>query len=268
MFRILFISSIAFIGLYSDVANAEQRRAKSDTCHGILAEVGEPALQGDHSDTYTKLCRAGYVLLHDNSKRVPLWVVEEVVPDNLEKNFDRKELGDPFAADSDLAEEDRAKLADYKSSGYDRGHMAPAGDMTWNEDALRESFLLSNMAPQIGPRMNRGIWARLEDRVRTWAESRKRLIVMTGPVFISDDPETIRGRVAIPDAFYKIVYEPRRHRAIAFEMPNEEITEKDLSAFIVSIDDIEDVTGLDFLTALSKRSQRAIESEIAPLWAR
>ncbi len=89
-----------------------------------------------------------------------------------------------FRVDHDLSQGSRSKLKDYKGSGFDRGHLAPAGAMKWDDRAMSESFLLSNMAPQVGSSFNRHIWKSLEGKVRKWTKKKGELYVVTGPVYV------------------------------------------------------------------------------------
>ena len=176
--------------------------------------------------------------------------------------------------------EHRAEKSDYKGSGFDQGHQAPAADFKSSQQMTDESFLLSNMAPQVGLSFNRGIWAHLEEQVRKWLDTRSRLIVITGPVYDAPDifepevraiPKLKAGqegaeRVTVPAAFYKIVFDPENGRAIAFLMPNKKLSKRKPSEFRTSIADIEERTGIDFFTTLSKRRQRVLESSVAPMW--
>jgi endonuclease G len=182
-----------------------------------------------------------------------------------------------FHEDEDLPEEARSTLKDYKGSNFDRGHMAPAGDMTWDQEAMDQSFLLSNMAPQVGTGLNRGIWKYLEEYVRDLVEEDGELVVITGPVIGDSTAAISNGKkikrkpdedlgVTVPESFYKIVYDPRRKRAIAFLLPNKNIPGHDFSKYIVTIGEIEDDTGLEFLPKLSKRDRTRIEKTKSPLW--
>mgnify|MGYP002228685760 FL=1 len=93
---------------------------------------------------------------------------------------------------------------DYTRSGYDRGHMAPAGDMKWSAKAMRESFYLSNICPQ-KPGLNRGIWKDLEEQARLWAKENGSLLIVTGPVITDDLKRLGKNRVGIPKTFYKVI---------------------------------------------------------------
>jgi len=238
----------------------------------MLAATGAPEYVGDDTAEHVLLCRSGYVLSHNNENRIPDWVLERLTPDRFTGPGDRNEAGNPFKADTDLPAGKRSELSDYKSSGFDRGHMAPAGDMKFSEQAMNESFYLSNMAPQIGVGLNRGIWANLEKLTRDWTCEKSELIVITGPI-ITDNPKHIgNSAVVVPSAFYKIAYDPARKRAIAFILPNRKVDLKGqspwqaLKAFIVPISEIEDGTGLNFLATLTDREQRKIERQKAAMW--
>jgi len=151
---------------------------------------------------------------------------------------------------------------DYSHSGYTRGHMAPAGDMAFNAEAMQESFFMSNMSPQL-KECNSGIWKELEENVRDWAFDDKELIVVSGPLFSSPNPKKIgKNKVAVPDAFYKILLDVTKPetKGIAFRIPNEKST-KHLKEYAVSIDAIEQETNLDFFKdLLSEEEQAVLES--------
>jgi len=155
-----------------------------------------------------------------------------------------------------------ATNADYKSSGYDRGHLAPAGDMSFSATAMKESFYYSNMSPQV-PAFNRGIWKLLESQVRTWGQVSGPLLVITGPVLTDSLPFIGVNEVAVPDWYYKIVVNPSSvpPQAIGFLLRNE-ASEKNLYEFAVTVDAIEAVTGIDFLPGLPEADQQKIESQV------
>jgi endonuclease G len=174
---------------------------------------------------------------------------------------------DDFVPDPDLAPGKRAEVSDYKDSNYDRGHMAPGADMRWDMEAMRQSFYLSNISPQVGPGMNRGIWKQLEEKVRTWAAQRGELYVYTGPIYAPDEPLILIGpnQVAAPTHFYKVIFDPVRVEAIAFIMPNSELRTEDMPHYIVTVGEVEKVTGLNFLGNITTviraivKGQKALE---------
>ena len=144
--------------------------------------------------------------------------------------------------------------------------MAPAGDLKSDQAAMDESFYLSNVAPQVGVGFNRGIWRKLEEKVRVWARARGELYVITGPVFYDYTPVIGEGRVAVPDAFYKIIYDPGTFEALAFLLPNQVLPKARLIEFQTTIDALEGQTGLDYFPGLPPAIGAALESTSPPLW--
>ncbi|MEE8388100.1 MAG: DNA/RNA non-specific endonuclease [Acidiferrobacterales bacterium] len=214
----------------------------------------------------TLLCRSGYALSYNSRRKVADWVAYHISRQKLSASKVRR--SNDFRADADLPRDKRAQLSDYRGSGYDRGHMAPAAVMKWSHQAMSESFLLSNIAPQVGPGFNRGIWRVLEQRVRQWANHRGELYVITGPAYIGENPKTLgKNGVAIPSHFYKVVFDPVRIESIAFLLPNKRLSSRDLPLYITSIDNIEQTTGLDFLQKLSDPVEKIVESTVQnQLW--
>lgn len=265
----LWVASALFeLGLAAPVPGPE--------CSHIFGETGVPELDGDTADAtagsagHTFICREGYGLFHNNTTKIPDWVAEDVTVDEITGNAER---ADNFEEDPLVPPPTGASLKDYKSSGFDRGHQAPAADFKSDQTLMDESFFLSNMAPQVGQCFNRGIWAKLEDDVREWARSRKRLIVFTGPIYpdpiqtIGDKvPAKVGVQVGVPEAFYKIVYHPKSGHAVAFLMPNERLCSREPSEFVVSIDEIEELTGIDFFNALTHRKQNSLEKDRGNVW--
>ncbi len=217
------------------------------------------------SDRGALLCRSGYALAHDDEKKAPAWVAQRMTPERL---VNRVKRTDRFTPDPDLPKGKRAELEDYRGSGYDRGHMAPAADMRWSPQAMAESFYLSNMAPQVGPGMNRGIWSEIESTIRQWVARRGELFIYTGPIFESGSLAKIGpNRVAVPTHFYKIVFDPVRVETIAFVVPNAPHPDRKIEEFITSVRDIETRTGLNFLNRISPTVQALIEEAVAAgLW--
>ena len=170
-----------------------------------------------------------------------------------------------FRQDRSLKGKD-AKLSDYKYSGYDRGHLVPAGDMRFNEIAMSESFYMVNITPQEAY-FNRGGFKELESKFRSWVFEFDTIIIISGWVttdirhyikgdVYSDEPED--SFIPIPNYFYKVFIDPNNKRSIAFLLPNEKIT-KGILDYVVSIDYLESVTGLDFFYKLPKDIERSFE---------
>ncbi len=154
-----------------------------------------------------------------------------------------------------------AKSSDYTKTGYDRGHLCPAGDMGFNLKAMQESFLMSNISPQ-KPDFNRGIWKELETQVRQWAKKERKIIVVTGPVF-KDSKGTIgKEEVLVPGYFFKIIYDAASEpKIIAFLLPNEK-SDRPIIDFVVATDEVEKLTGLDFFSQLPDSMETKIEAKV------
>jgi endonuclease G len=272
MTKLVSYLSFIIITLCSLAARADEAK----DCSPMLAPVGAPSYKGTEPE-HEVLCRTGYVLSHNNQRLTPDWVVELLTPERFSGNANRKSLGNPFKADPNLDADERATPADYVKSGYDQGHMAPAADMKFSEDAMRESFYLSNMVPQVGPGMNRGIWADLEALVRDWTCSKGQIVALTGPIYDDAKPKMIpvgNPRVAVPTAIYKIAYAPSEGKAVAFILPNKTVAnhssraEEILADYVVSVRDVEARTGLNFFTALPPRKQNIVEMSKTAPWKR
>jgi endonuclease G, mitochondrial len=151
----------------------------------------------------------------------------------------------------------------YDGFGYDRGHLAPSADFRWSAKALSESYFYSNMSPQL-PEFNRELWSDLEAKVRGYVfrNPQSRLYVVTGPI-LDANPEVITRspkKVAIPKAFFKVVADLDRGKAIGFIVPHQ-TSETPLHAFSMNIDEVERQTGLDFFASLPDDQESALESQ-------
>ena len=155
-----------------------------------------------------------------------------------------------------------ASLADYKGSGYDRGHLAPAGDMKSTYTAMSESFYMSNMSPQ-KPGFNRGIWKKLEGNVRNWASDNGEIYVVTGPILSGSYPSIGSNQVSIPNYYYKVIldYKEPEIKGIGFVLPHQK-SSSSIQSFAVTIDEVERKTGIDFFHTLPDDVEEQIESDV------
>ncbi|MDP3644022.1 MAG: DNA/RNA non-specific endonuclease [Bacteroidota bacterium] len=154
-----------------------------------------------------------------------------------------------------------AKSSDYTKSGYDRGHLCPAADMGFNPIAMQESFLMSNVSPQT-PDFNRGIWKELETTVRNWAKKERKIVVVTGPVFKDDKGSIGQEEVLVPGYFFKVIYDTTDDpKLIAFVFPNAK-SDRPLTDFAVSINEVEKLTGYDFFSLLPDDLESKLESKV------
>ena len=168
-----------------------------------------------------------------------------------------------FRSDGILDYDYSARLSDYRGSGYDRGHLVPAADMNFDSIALSETFLMSNISPQ-SPSFNRGINKALESLVRCWREKYDSLIIITGCLFKDTahfQKTTIGSGIPIPEFYYKIIVDIERSSSIAFVMPNTK-GEYNLESYVYSIDEVEKLTGINFLYKLPLKYQNLIEKEV------
>jgi endonuclease G len=151
---------------------------------------------------------------------------------------------------------------DYSGSGYDRGHLCPAGDMKLNLTSMSETFYMSNMSPQ-DPSFNRGIWETLESRVRTWALEKNGVYVVTGPILKNICGSIKNGTISVPCSYYKIVFKDNGTEKIAIALIlNNQGSSSSLKSFVTSIDNIEALTGIDFFSSLSDDIENKLESTI------
>ena len=195
-----------------------------------------------------------YTLSYSEEHEQAEWVYYELNPAMVGGTATRS---DKFREDPSVTT-GSAALADYKSSGYDRGHLCPAASMSISQTAMDESFYLSNMSPQV-PSFNRGGWKKLEEQVREWAKSEKQLFVISGPVLKAGLPTIGANEVSIPEQYYKVIYAPLANRMIAFLMPNATIS-RPIPSYAVPVDSIEALTGIDFFSALSDSLENRMES--------
>ncbi|MBM3924356.1 MAG: DNA/RNA non-specific endonuclease, partial [Sphingomonadales bacterium] len=142
---------------------------------------------------------------------------------------------------------------DYSGSGFDKGHLVPAADMAWSVQSMMESFSYANVSPQ-RPGFNRGIWKRLESQVRDWAatltvDDTVGLLVWSGPVLSENSTLSTVGRLRVSEAFYKVVYHPAEERVATLLLPHSS-SKASLVGYLVSVDSLEKVTGMDFLRGL------------------
>ncbi|MDX1904912.1 MAG: DNA/RNA non-specific endonuclease [Thermonemataceae bacterium] len=198
-----------------------------------------------------------YTLAYSEEHEQARWVAYKLSKKNLSHKVTRR--NEHFEPDPKVST-GSAIPADYGGSGYDRGHLAPAGDFTANETMMKETFFMSNMSPQ-KPLCNRETWRLLEEQVRRWAEKKGEIYVITGPVFAEKMPHIgKKNKIAVPPAYFKIIYEPAQKKAIAFIVPN--INKKeDYKTYQVKVDEVEKATQLDFLHLLSDELEQKIEAE-------
>ena len=148
---------------------------------------------------------------------------------------------------------------EYRGSGYDRGHMAPANDMRWSTQSMSDCFLMTNICPQDHD-LNGGSWNKLELKIHDWAKRYSKIIVATGPIFNGNNQRIGQNNdIVVPAGFFKVVLDPSRNRAIGFVYENHE-GGGGVKRHACSVDNVERITGHDFFSALPDNIENAIES--------
>lgn len=192
--------------------------AKPPTCADHFLEGQPPGITSPNlAKKTTMLCFEGYAVTYSGVSRTPLWSAEHLTETRVDE-AGRLKRKNAFHAEDQLPPADRSELADYVRSGFDRGHMAPNGDMP-TENAQYESFSLANIIPQ-NPKNNQILWEGIEEVTRELAREDKEVYVVTGPIFEGSDLERINGRVLVPTSVYKAIYDPAKKRAGAYVTPN------------------------------------------------
>jgi endonuclease G len=200
--------------------------------------------------------RTGYTLAYDGRTRHAGWVYEELTAESLKGEAKRAEFD--FVEDPLLPAHLRATKSDYQGSGFDRGHLSPAGNAKSSPEMMKETFYLSNISPQ-HPQLNRKYWVKLETHVREMTKSHAKVCVITGPLFIpelnDDGKKYVRyqvigeNQVAVPTHYFKVIYGKTDNEVIteAYVIPNRLIeNDPPLKTFSVALENVEKAAGLTF----------------------
>ena len=195
-----------------------------------------------------------YTLSYSEEHEQAEWVAYVLTRDLLEMPWvDRV---DNFMPDPKVKSRS-ATPDDYRSSGYDRGHLVPVADRSFSVEAMEETFYMSNISPQ-SRNFNQGIWRELEELTRNWAKKFKKLYIITGPVLSEPKGRIGDNGVSVPQAYFKVLLdlsEPEL-KGIAFVLPNR-VNYDPLYEFTASIDEVEAITGIDFFPDLMEEEQEA-----------
>ena len=205
------------------------------------------------------LHRIGYTLSYNNSTKNANWVSWHLTKEHTDGPWSRD--GIPYSVDNDVKGA-RQELDDWENHNLpiDHGHLCPAGDNKWNKQALEETLLLTNMCPQYSS-LNQGDWKYLEERSRGWARNYGDVYIVCGPIFYSSNYRTIgANKVGVPDAFYKVVLcLTKKPKGLGFIYPNNAEHHK-IQHYVRTIDEVEEVTGIDFFFNLPDDIEDSVES--------
>lgn len=209
------------------------------------------------------LIRRGYICSYNQDTRNANWVAWHLTKEHTDGPWSRK--GIPYIEDSSVVgispDNSDWESVNLKQLGIDHGHLCPAGDNKWDKEAMIQSFLLTNMCPQ-NSMLNQGIWEDLESRCRGWARNFGDIYIVAGPIFYSNDYKTIgANKIGIPDAFFKVVLcLSKEPKAIGFIFPNSDPTYTKIGDYMLSVDQVEEITQIDFFHNLEDNIENTIEA--------
>ena len=196
-----------------------------------------------------------YTLSYSEEHEQAEWVAYQLTANQIVSTQFKR----PYFVKDNGVKTKSAHYKNYKKSGYDKGHLCPAGDRKFSKEAYDATFLMSNVSPQ-KHQFNSGVWNRLEQKTRYWAKKYKGLYVITGGILEANLPTIGRDKVAVPKQFYKIIldYTKPEVKAIAFLLPHKD-SNKALYTFVTSIDKIEELTHIDFFPELPDDIENKLE---------
>lgn len=238
-------------------AHALQRAPFLPEACASLVKYGAPKVR--KTDT-TLICRQGYFTLHDNTAKIPVWTAWVLTPDHVNGCVSRSNA---FATDQSLPEGKRSTPQDYVGSGYDQGHIANDSHQSWDVTVERESFLMSNISPQL-PGLNRGIWKLLETSTGAWVfQTQHAMQIYAGPIYnVATDKKIGTNKVDVPTAFYKIVIDTVTGTTLAFVFPHAENQGNNLTVVQTTVGDVESKTGITF--RIPKGHSKTTKEKIFP----
>lgn len=263
---IIAVAALAFCIQQKAQQSTQQEEIQEETVGAQLEsietdDIEMPAPLADRSEQILR--RKAYTASYNKELRCPNWVAWHLTAAHSDGPLTRLSN---FHEDEEVPEP-RATLADYRKSGWSRGHMCPAGDNKWDKEAMYESFALTNICPQHSS-LNSGLWNSVETDCRQWARRFGDIYIVCGPVLMKRQHQTIgENRVVVPEAFFKVVLclngEPKGFGIIARNTAGTK--KKDL--YYNTIDEVERITGIDFFPALPDDIEDQVEGAVdMKLW--
>lgn len=201
----------------------------------------------------------GFTVSFNKENHTPNYVAWELLGSEVSNDIDRS---DNFWQDPDI--EGCPAHRDYSYSGYDRGHMCPAADQKWSEEAMFDCFVMANMCPQ-DHQLNAGAWNTLENKERQWAQRDSAIMIIAGPIYEPADTKRVGDiGVRVPSAFFKAFVAPyvAIPRAIAFVYPNM-TSPGNMQDYAMSVDELEEILGYDLFHELPDHIEKAVEAEFS-----
>jgi len=254
--RYFLLGIVIFIGIYGSDYVLDTEDAVTDVEDGKSVKSDTDEFFLPTSTTGQIVRHQGYALSYSEAHEQSEWVAYELKKSHLSTtNFKR-----PYFEIDKTVKTGAAHWRNYKKSGYDRGHLCPAGDRRYSKTAHDETFLTSNISPQEHD-FNAGVWNTLEQKVRYWASKYDGVFVVTGGV-LKGEMETIGDeKVSVPNQFYKVLIDTNwgTTKMIAFLIPHKD-SNQPLYKFVVSVDDIEKLTGIDFFPELEDAIENKLEA--------
>ena len=231
----------------------QKKAANGKIANGKIANG--KAANGKASGTIRR--RFSYTVSYNHNTRQPNWVAWTLTRAHASGKLKR---GD-FEDDMDMPSPKGTK-ADYFNTGFDRGHMCPAGDNKWNQKAMDECFLMTNMCPQTHA-LNAGVWNSIEQQCRTWAKKYGKVYIVCGPIFLNKQHRKLgKNKVVVPDAFFKVILRTGKNpQAIGFICRNQSAKGLQKKDFVNSVDEVERITGYDFFSKLPDNVEKKIEAK-------
>ena len=220
----------------------------------LVLRISDPSQGYPEGDPYDTILRyTGFTISYNEKNEEPAWVTYILTKSKVQSGSEVRT--ENFRSDLNIVT-GSATIKDYTGSGYDRGHMAPAADMKWSSKAMNESFLLSNMSPQ-EKEFNRGIWSKLETKVRDWAVLNDSILVVTGPVLNGINKYIGKDSVGVPNYYFKVIADISypTYKIISFVLPNR-ASNKEIFNYTVTLDSVERLTGLKFFPGIRDKAMR------------
>lgn len=250
----LAVIAIYFVMHGEETSSSASTARPSQNCDGV-------ELPAKRTEDNLVIKHTGYTLSYNATTNCPNWVAWELTAEEVSTSAATR--SNDFRGDPEVPVRNRVETADYKGTGYDRGHMCPAADMKWSVSAMSECFFMSNICPQV-PVLNQKWWEHVETACRRWASKEGNIYICCGPLFDEQKRPTTIGRdvkVRVPNGFFKVVLSlrPGQEKAIGFLYQNTD-QRQTMDDAAMTVDEVERLTGMDFFSALDDELETALES--------